>query len=202
MKLPHHILRILKNKNGYTMIAVLCVFLVFLVLGGNALVAAHAAVGTTAKKQNDAQAYALANSALTRVSTMIEAGDFSVFIQKNVMDSINTAFPSGSVGSGFDPDAYGATAEAELTLPNQTEPALIRVTFTMSNVTFQSVTAPSGKVNKVVTGLLTAHITAIYRQSEYSFFADYQQFVDPADATNMRWRLRSFRNDRIPAQSP
>lgn len=185
LKLLRRALCVLKSKNGYAFIAVLCTLMVFSALGTNSLSAAYATVGATAKKQDDAQAYALASSAAVFISGAIEKGseegkyDFSKFIRENVMTS------AGST----------VTTTAEFTLPGTKDKVQIVIDFFA-----ESATRIPG--TDYLTGPLEAKITGVYRSSQFTLKANYQQMINTEKPKESPWKLMGYQNDRVQAIIP
>lgn len=179
LKLLCRALGVLKSKNGYAFIAVLCTLMVFSALGVNSLSAAYATVGATAKKQDDAQAYALASSGAVFLSGAIEKGDFSQFIRENVMKNAGTT----------------VATTANFTLPGTKQVVQIQVDFFA-----ESATKIPG--TELLTGPLEAKITGVYRSSQFSLKATYQQMINTEKPEESPWKLQGYENDRVQAIIP
>lgn len=193
----------LRNRRGYVMLAVLCVLLIFSVMGINVLVAAYAGTGTAAKKKSSSQAYLLTSSALPNLANMIEKGDMDYFIIDQLLDPAGTCY---STGGKPEAEALRATVTAEV--PGYD--AALSMTMYLRDVSYRSYLDEFGMTQVMVLATLTVRVTTEYQEESYSLLMDFSQRpnsdrtdVDtpeepqpPQEAQPTKWLLRNYRTSR------
>lgn len=156
--------RWLRDKRGYALVTVLCILLLFSALGVNALVAANATMGAAAAQQADAQAYALAASAVPQVQGWVEGGAFTPLIQEQLLDAVAAAYTEEELAAfpGRRPPV-SAQASAPVPLPGGRS-ATLSLRFELEKAHISGGRA---------TGTLRVRIRAEYGQVGSAFAASY-----------------------------
>lgn len=172
-------------RRGYVLLTVLCIFLIFTILGTNMLVAAYATAGTSSKKYVDSQAYLLASSSLKPLVKQVEAGTFKIQIDRLLAD-VKQALDNSTTTSAC---SVSLTSN-DFRFVTDGESARLVITFRLNDARYEGVDSA-----KHVTGTLEARVQAVYGASQYAFIADFSQLYGTSPDEKI-WKLQGYRSVR------